>query len=168
VLGAEVAATAIAVGQNLFRFALAEGTGTIEPVPIALAGPLALVAGQIVGRKASALGTGLSSKEGLQIIGQGNTVGIANETMALGTGRAGRRAAQVTTIGLDRGDGTPGAVGTLARQPRLGLAHTVLPFRKLPRHRDTENQLSKNMMVPFRWAKVTRDHLRVLSNLPDR
>ena len=93
VLGAEVAVTATTVGQDLLPFPLAEGTGTVEPVPFALARPLALAAGQVIGRKTSTFCTGLDPKKGLKVIRQGNAMGIAHGAMALDTGCAGRRAA---------------------------------------------------------------------------
>lgn len=62
VLGAEVTAATTAPGQDLFQFAAAEGTGPVRPIPVALARPLALVAGQVVGGKSGAFGAGIGPK----------------------------------------------------------------------------------------------------------
>lgn len=147
VLGAEMAAAAAAAGQDLLQFATTKGTGAVGLVPIALARPLALVAGQVSGGKASAVGAGLGPKEGLQVIGQRDAVGVAYRAMAVGAGITGWRPVEVTAAGLDRGDRTPGAAGALARWPGFVLGHGVSPFSRVPCARGRESLPLQIMMV---------------------
>lgn len=95
VLRAQVAVTAAALGQDLLELAMAQGAGAMGPIPLALARPLALVAGEVVGGETGAFRASIRPKQGLQHFGQGDLVFVAHGTVALAALVAGWRATQI-------------------------------------------------------------------------